>query len=122
MYLKLNKAYLIITISLLITEVLIAIYFKAGFIRHTFGDFLATILVYTFIKSFFKVNAIKLGTAVLLFAFIIEFAQLINILKMLSLENNYLIKTILGSTFQITDLVAYTLGLVTIITLEFKLQ
>lgn len=122
MYLKLNKAYLIITISLLITEVLIAIYLKAGFIRHTFGDFLATILVYTFIKSFFKVNTIKLGTAVLLFAFIIEFAQLINILKMLSLENNYLIKTILGSTFQITDLVAYTLGLVTVITLEFKLQ
>ncbi|GAA4238255.1 hypothetical protein GCM10022291_28030 [Postechiella marina] len=122
MHLKLNKPYLIITISLLITEVLIATYLKTGFIRHTFGDFLATILVYASFKSFFKINAIKLGVAVLLIAFTIEFAQLINVLKILNLENNYLIKTILGSTFQISDLVAYTLGLITVIILEFNLQ
>ena len=51
MHLKLNKPYLIITISLLITEVLIATYLKTGFIRHTFGDFLATILVYASFNS-----------------------------------------------------------------------
>ncbi len=39
MKLRFNKTYVIITIVLFITEALIAIYLKQGFIRHTFGDF-----------------------------------------------------------------------------------
>lgn len=120
MYLKLNKIYLIASILLLITEILIAVYLKTGFIRHTFGDFLVTILLYTSFKSIFEVDAIKLGITVLIFAFIIEFAQLINLLKILGLENNHLAKLILGSTFQLSDLVAYTLGIFFILIIEFK--
>jgi len=122
MNIKLNKTYLTISILLLITEVLIAVYLKTGFIRHTFGDFLATILLYTFFKSFFKLNSIKLGISVIIFAFIIEFSQWINILEIIGLENNHLVKVILGSTFQFTDLVAYTLGIIFILAIEFKLN
>ncbi|SFZ92713.1 Protein of unknown function [Flaviramulus basaltis] len=118
---KLNKTYLIISILLFIIEVLIAWYLKSGFIRHTFGDFLAVILLYSIVKSFLDINSFKLAIYVLVFAFIIEFLQLANILKAFNLENNNLIKTILGSTFQISDLVAYTLGIITILIIEYKI-
>tara|TARA_R110002049_G_scaffold301508_1_gene493595 strand:+ start:207 stop:590 length:384 start_codon:yes stop_codon:yes gene_type:complete len=121
MTIKLNKTYLIITILLFITEALIAIYLKSGFIRHTFGDFLVVILLYSFFKSFIPNNHFKMAISVLAFAFFIEFLQLANILETLNLQNNYLIKVILGSSFQISDLVAYTLGTVTILIIEYNL-
>ena len=122
MKLKFNKTYLIIFTLLLITEVLIALYLKTGFIRHTFGDFLCVILLYCFFKSFFELNSIKLGISVVIFAFIIEFGQWLNILEAFGLENNHLVKVILGSTFQFTDLVAYTLGIIFFLAIEFKLN
>lgn len=64
MKLQLNKTYLAITIFLFITEVLIATYLKSGFIRHTFGDYLVVILIYTFVKSFVNINPFKLALAV----------------------------------------------------------
>ena len=119
---RLNKTYLIITILLFITEVLIAVYLKYGFIRHTFGDFLVVILMYCFFKSFILNNHFVIAISVLAFAFLIEFLQLVNILEMLNLQNNHLIKLILGSSFQISDLVAYTLGIITVLIIEIKLE
>ena len=117
-----NKTYLVTTILLFITEVLIAIFLKTGFIRHTFGDFLVVILLDCFFKIFIVGHSIKIALSVLVFAFLIEFLQLIKILHMLNLNNNHLIKIILGSSFQITDLVAYTLGIITVLYVEFKLE
>lgn len=122
MKLKLNKIYLAITIFLFITEVLIAMYLKSGFIRHTFGDYLVVILIYTFVKSFVNVNPFKLVLAVWVFSFFIEFLQLFDVLSILGLYQNHLAKLIFGTTFQISDLVAYTLGILTILFIEFKLQ
>ena len=121
MTLQLNKTYLIITMLLFLSEVLIAIFFKSGFIRHTFGDFLVVILIYGFIKSFIKINSYKLAFTVLTFVFCIEFLQLINILDALNLQNNHLAKLILGNTFQISDLLAYMLGIISVLIIEFKL-
>ena len=122
MKLRFNKTYVISTIVLFITEALIAIYLKQGFIRHTFGDFLVVILIYCFFKSFIPNNHFKIAMLVLAFAFLIEFLQLVNILEMFNLQNNNLVKLILGSTFQISDLVAYTLGILTVIIFELKLK
>lgn len=119
---RLNKIYIGFTLLLFIIEALIAIYLKRGFIRHTFGDFLVVILMYCFFKSFIKNNHFIIAISVLAFAFLIEFLQLVNILEMLNLQNNHLIKLILGSTFQISDLVAYTLGIITVLIIEIKLE
>lgn len=119
---KLNKTYLIITTLLFITEVLIAMFLKDGFIRHTFGDYLVVILIYCCCKSFFKIDTFKLAIGVLIFAFAIEFLQLANLLEILNLQDNHLAKLILGSTFHVSDLLAYTLGIITIIIVEYKLQ
>ncbi len=122
MKLNINKTYLIITILLFTIEVLIAIYLKSGFIRYSFGDFLIVIFIYCFFKSFIPNNNFKIAMLVLAFAFSIEFLQLVNILEILNLQNNHFIKLILGSTFQISDLVAYTLGISTVLAIEYKIH
>lgn len=119
---KFNDIYFVIFIIIFFFETVIAICLNSGFIRHTFGDYLATILMYCFFKSFFKINSINLSLFVLAFSFALEFFQLINLLELLGLSNNYLLSLILGTTFHFTDLVAYTLGLFTVLAIEFKLK
>lgn len=121
MKLKFNKTYALITLLLFLTEVCIAVYLKTGFIRHTVGDFLVVILMYSFFKIFIEDNHFKIAISVLAFAFVIEFLQLTNYLKLFNLQDNYFAKLILGSSFHASDLVAYTLGIITVIALEYKI-
>jgi hypothetical protein len=107
--------YFAVFYSLLLIEIAIALFLKTGFIRHTFGDFLCVILLYCFIKSFIEIKPLLLAVIVILIAFFIEFLQLANILKFLNLRDNKLISTILGTSFSIQDLIAYTLGTVFIL-------
>ena len=120
MKLKLNKTYITPTILLFIIEILIAVFFKTGFVRHTFGDFLVVILLFCFVKSFIPIKPIYLAVGVLAFSFFIEFLQLFNVLKFLGLEQNSLANIILGSTFHLSDLLAYTLGTVTILIIDLQ--
>ena len=122
MKLTFNKPYFILFVLLFATEVVIAMYLKDGFIRHTFGDYLVVILMYCFIKSFIKHYWKVIAIGVLIFAYIIECLQAFNLLKLLNLQGNKLANIILGSTFSITDLVAYTFGFITIIFVEFQLR
>lgn len=117
---KLNKTYIILTLILLTIEVLIAIYLKTGFIRHTVGDYLCVILLYCFFKSFIVNNHFKIAIMVLLVAYTVEFLQLTNYLALFNLQDNYLCKLVLGSTFQVLDIVAYTLGIISTLFFEYK--
>lgn len=120
-HLTFNKTYFFTFLILLATEILIAVYLKSGFIRLTFGDYLVVILMYCFIKSFIKHHWKAIAIGVLLFAYSVEGLQAFNLLKLLNLQGNKLANIILGSTFSITDLVAYTFGFITIIFVEIKL-
>ncbi len=121
MKIQINKNYFILTVLFLIAEVLIAVYLKTGFIRHTFGDYLAVILLFYLTKSFVDINSFKIAIGVLCFAFLIEFLQLTNYLVLFNLQNNHLVKVILGSTFEFSDLLAYILGIITVIIFEYKI-
>ncbi|PWI31706.1 DUF2809 domain-containing protein [Flavobacteriaceae bacterium LYZ1037] len=118
MKLQFNKTYFILFVLLFITEALIAIYLKTGFIRHTFGDFLIVLLMYCFIKSFLSIKPLIAAISVLIISFSIEFLQMGNLLYHLNLQNNTIAKLVLGSTFQTSDLVAYTLGIITVLIIE----
>jgi len=117
---KFNARYFIVFILLLLTEVLIAAYVKQPFIRFVFGDFLVVILLYCFLKSFINATSFNIALSVLIFAFIVEFLQMTNVLVLLNLEKNKLANIILGNTFEITDLVAYTLGVISAFLLDKK--
>ena len=122
MTVKFNTSFFASSLVLLILEICIAAYFTEGFIRHTFGDFLATILMYCGLRSLFQFKAINLAIGVCTFAFLIEFLQLFNFLEYINLSDNPLAVIILGSTFEFTDLIAYTLGVITIFLIDTKIS
>ncbi len=122
MMLTFNKYYFLLAILLFTTEVLIALYVKAGFIRHYFGDFLVVILLYCFVKGFLKISVIKTATGVLLFAYFIEMLQYLGFVKLIGLENNLFANVVLGNYFEWADMLAYSLGIIVVLGAEnFKI-
>jgi len=119
---KFKKHYFLLFLFIFSIEVCIAYFLKTGFIRHTFGDFLVVILLYCLLKSFINFKPITMAIIVLFISFIIEFLQLTPFLEWSNLHDNTFAKTVLGSTFHVSDLVAYSLGVITIIIIESNLK
>lgn len=113
-----DKRYFSLFLLLFFVEAAIAFFLKDGFIRHTFGDYLVVMLLYCFFKSFLKAKPISIAIMVLIIAYIIEFLQLTNILSYFNLDHSTAAKLIFGNTFHISDLVAYTLGIITVVLIE----
>ena len=113
-----NHNYSILTVLLFLTEVFIALYVKDSFIRPYFGDFLVVILLYCFLKSFIKVSVFVATSVVLLFSFAIETAQYFNIIEKLGIQDVTFARVIIGNSFSWMDLVAYSLGIVTVLVIE----
>ena len=107
---------------LLIIEACIAYFLKTGFIRHSFGDFIVVIMLYCLLKSFINIKPVYLALIVLFISFSIEFLQLFNLLEKLNLTENKIARIVLGNTFHINDLIAYSLGIITVLIVEFKLS
>ena len=118
---KFNKIYFFLFLTLFVIEASIAYFLKTGFIRHSFGDFLVVIMLYCFLKSFINIKSLYLGLFVLIISFCIEFLQLFNLLVKLELTENKIAKTVLGNTFHTNDLIAYSLGIITVLIIEYKL-
>jgi len=115
-----NLRSFIIFIALFLIEVCIALFLKSGFIGFVYGDFLVVIMLFYFAKSFVRAKALNIAMAVLIFAFIIEFLQLTNLLELFGLEKNKLANLIFGNTFGVTDLIAYSLGIICVLIIEKK--
>ena len=113
-----NRNYFILTILLFLTEIAIAMYVHDNFIRPYFGDFLVVILLYCFVKSFIKVSVWVAATLVLVFSVAIETAQYFNMVEKLGLQHSKIATVLLGNSFAWMDLIAYTLGILVIITIE----
>ena len=94
-----------------ITEVYIAIFIDDNFIRPYGGDFLVVILIYAFIRAFFKYSMTKTAVGVLLFSFLVEILQHFKIVEVLGLETYPLARTIVGTSFSWEDFIAYSLGI-----------
>ena len=55
-------------------------------------------------------------------AFAIEFAQLVNLLDMLGLRDNRIVAVVFGGSFDMMDLVVYTIGVFLVIVVETILK
>jgi hypothetical protein len=119
---KLNYRNLILFLLLFCIEVTIALYIKQGFIRAIFGDFLVVIMLYYFISTFIQIKRIYLAIIVLTIAYTVEFLQFIDILNIINYKKNNLVNIILGTTFNIKDLIAYTLGITAVFLIEDGLK
>lgn len=100
----------IIFISIFIIEVLIAKFVNDSIIRPYGGDVLVVVLIYYFIKSFIQVKSLPLVIGVVAFACFIELGQYFNLVEILGLKNNKIMRVIIGSSFSWGDILAYIIG------------
>jgi hypothetical protein len=119
---QINFRYLTLTIGLLAIELFIAIAVRDVFIRPFVGDVLVVILIYCFIRTFWKIDKKLVAGSVLVFAWTIEILQYFNFVDRLGLRNNRVLAIALGSTFDPKDLIAYTLGIAIVLWLELGIR
>lgn len=117
-YFRFSIPYFLLTILLFTIEVLIAKYLHDEVIRPYVGDVLVVILIYCFVRSFFRFPVLPTAIATLLFAFLIETLQYFDIVHLLGLGKYYLARVVIGTSFEWIDLVAYTIGTLIILGVE----
>jgi hypothetical protein len=115
MLMKMDMKYIFIFLILLIAEIIIAFFVKDAIIRPFIGDVLVIILIYTLIRGLMKKSIKLLPVYIFLFAFTVELAQYFNIVDALDLQNNKVISTIVGTTFDIKDILCYLVSTVILI-------
>jgi hypothetical protein len=116
--LRFNKKYFLLASILFIIELLIALFVRDSFVRPYVGDYLVVILIYCAVRTILDAPIINVAIGVLLFAYAIEVLQYFQIINRLGLQNNIIAKTAIGYGFEWFDLVAYTLGILTILAWE----
>ncbi|MCG9970772.1 DUF2809 domain-containing protein [Christiangramia crocea] len=112
-------SYLLWFLILLCTEILIAVFVNDKIIRPYGGDFLVVILIYCFLMAISNISVIRGLLIVLVFSFAVEFFQIINIVKVMQYQPPEPVMIILGSSFSVWDLLAYSLGILFTAAMEF---
>lgn len=99
-------------------EVLIALFVTDDFVRPYVGDVLVVILLYCVVKSVLRLPVFMPAMLVLLFSFMVEFLQYVQIVEKLGLEDSTVAGTVLGTSFVWMDFVAYMAGIAMVLVVE----
>lgn len=111
MKLQFSLKYFLISIFIFLIEVLIATKLKGVFfVRAYLGDVIVVILLYTLVKSFFRVDNQKLIGGILIFSCMVEFAQYFNIAEKLGFREGSLMYIVIGNSFSWIDILCYAAG------------
>lgn len=117
---KKRGIFIVLSVLLFGTEVLIGMY-AHGWVRSYLGDVLIVILLYTLFRSVvpdWPKLWWLLPSAILVFAFAVEFLQLWGFCDRFGITNR-LARIILGTGFSVIDLVSYAIGIVPCYVAEF---
>lgn len=113
-----NKSYFIFFIILFIAEILIALFAHDNIIRPYGGDMLVVVMLYCLVRSTVNSGPAKTAIMVLVFSYLVELCQYIDIIHHLGLGNSQLANIVLGNSFSWVDILAYTLGALLVIAAE----
>lgn len=119
---KLNKGYFIAFILLFIIETIIALFIHDTLIRPFVGDIFIIILLYCFTKSFINKKIVLLPFYLFCFAVVIEVLQYFHFAEKLHLENNTILRIILGSVFDWKDILCYFIGMIILFIWQSKVD
>ncbi|PXV68100.1 uncharacterized protein DUF2809 [Dysgonomonas alginatilytica] len=103
-----------------VIEVIIALFVKDSIIRPYVGDILVVMLMYYFFKTFVKMNPLPLAIGVLFFAYAVEIGQYFNLVEVLNMQDNTIMRVVIGSSFSWVDMFCYTLGAAICLILDRK--
>lgn len=102
--------YLIATLVLLAVEVFIGLFVHDRFVRPFIGDVLVVILLYTLIRIFIPEKERLLPLYVFIFSVAVEVLQYLKVVEMLGLQDNAFMSTVIGTSFDIRDILCYFVG------------
>ncbi|MDN4163950.1 DUF2809 domain-containing protein [Cytophagales bacterium LB-30] len=108
-----------LALALFALELAIALWVRDAFVRPYVGDVLVVILLYACVQAFFRVAYFPLSLAVCVFAFGIEGLQYLGLVEKLGWQEYAIARTVLGTSFAWADLLAYSVGAVLIVVIEF---
>lgn len=109
---KKRLIYLSVTILILIIEVMIALFVHDKFVRPYIGDVLVTILICAFLRIFISKGVKPLPLYVFIFALGVEVLQYLRIVELLGFSDNRFLSILIGSVFDVKDVVCYGVGCV----------
>lgn len=107
---RLRLIYGVLFFVILITEILIALFVRDNFVRPYIGDVLVTVLICSFMRFFIPEKIKILPLLVFIFSALVEIGQYFDFVKLLGLDDNVFISTLLGRTFSLADLICYGVG------------
>ncbi len=111
MKLQFSLKYLLLTVIIFLVEVLIATKLEhIFFVRAYLGDVIVVMLLYTFVKTFVKMNDQKLILGILVFSFLVEFAQYFHVAEKSGFRPGSLMYIVIGNSFSWIDLLCYAVG------------
>ncbi len=114
--------YLVICIVLFFVEVLIALFVHDDFVRPYIGDVLVVFVVYSAVRVLFPKRIKYLSIYTFIFAVSVELLQLINIVEILGFGDNRFISVLVGSVFDIKDIICYGVGCLVLFVFELKIK
>lgn len=119
---RFSPKYFILASIFFILEVIIAIYVHDDFIRPYVGDVIVMFLMYSFIKAFIGKPTKRLPYYLFGFAVTIEFLQLVNFTQLLGLDQYPIATIVLGSVFDVRDVISYFVGMLLLLGYEQALR
>lgn len=102
-------------------EVLIALFVHDQFVRPYVGDILVVVVVYLFVRIIIPTGVKGLPLFVFLFAVLVEAFQYFNLVERLGLENT-IFRVIIGSVFDVKDIICYGIGCILLLIWEQRLR
>jgi hypothetical protein len=117
-----SPRYFLWTIAIFAVELLIALFVHDKIIRPYIGDLLVVVLVYAFVRTFFKMSVKIAAFGSLAFAFLVEFLQYLQIVDRLGLAENRVVRIVIGTSFSWEDLAMYSCGFLVVILTEKRFQ
>lgn len=113
-----RPSYAMATIAVLGIEIAIARFVHDDFVRPYLGDSLAVAAVYLALRAVTPLGVVAAVAIAFAFACSIEVGQFFHLVDLLGLGANRVARTVLGSTFVLTDFVAYAGGAVCVLAVE----
>lgn len=104
---------------ILLVEVFIALFVHDKFVRPYVGDMLVVVLIYFAVRIVIPQGCRFLPLYVFLFAFLVEVLQYFHLVEVLGVENNRFLRTILGATFDVKDIICYAVGGLVVMLYEY---
>ena len=99
-----------ICLLLVFVEVLIALYVHDSFVRPYVGDALVVMVLYCFARVLVPDKCRLLPLYVFVFAAGVECLQYFKLVQVLGLEHNTFMRILIGSVFDLKDIISYGVG------------